>query len=97
MQILFILFFSFTCIVSGQIEPANGLRENPPKVWALNSATVYIEPGVMLEDATIIIRDGLIEKVGRNILIPNDATNIDMFGKTIYDPRFIEGKIGFST
>ena len=55
-------------ILPGQIEPPDGLRKNPPGVWALTNSTVYTEPGIMLENATIIIRDGLIENVRTIIL-----------------------------
>ena len=50
----------------------------------MTHAKVYIEPGSILDDATIIIRNGLIENVGRDIRIPKDATALDMSGKTIY-------------
>ncbi len=76
-------------VLLGQIEPSNGLRENPPGVWALINSTVHIEPGTVLENATIIIRDGLIQNVGTDINIPKDATTLDMSEKTIY-PGFID-------
>jgi len=71
------------------------LRENKPGVWALTHAKVYIEPGSILDDATILIRDGLIENVGRDIRIPKDATALDMSGKTIY-PGFIDSWVEIS-
>ena len=83
---LFILCASLT---SGQTEPPNGLRKNSPSVWALTGARVIPESEIVLENATIIIRDGLIENVGKGISIPKDAFLLDMKGKTIY-PGFIE-------
>ena len=71
------------------------MRENKPGVWALTHAKVYIEPGSILDDATILIRDGLIENVGRDIRIPKDATALDMSGKTIY-PGFIDSWVEIS-
>ena len=79
----------FIGILPGQIEPPDGLRENPPGVWALTNGTVHTEPGTILNNATIIIRDGFIEYVGTTIIIPGDATTLDMSGKTIY-PGFID-------
>lgn len=84
-----ILISTLLGIIAGQIEPPDGLRTNPPGVWALRGGTVYQEPETILESATIIIRDGLIENAGRDIKIPVDATILDMSGKTIY-PGFIE-------
>lgn len=67
-----------------QTRPAEGIRSNPPTVWALTNARVHSEPGVQIDKATIIIRDGLIEAVGDNIGIPADAGIIDLSGKTVY-------------
>ena len=58
MKLLFSLIFSSFTLLSGQIEPADGLRENNPGVWALTHAKVHTEPGTVLENATIVIRDG---------------------------------------
>ncbi|MBC8256051.1 MAG: amidohydrolase family protein [Candidatus Marinimicrobia bacterium] len=83
-------------LIFNQIEPVDGLRENPPRVWALTHAKVYIEPGTYLGNATIVIRDGFIENVGRDIRIPNDATVLDLTGKTIYS-GFIDSWVEIST
>ena len=61
----------------------------------MTHAKVYIEPGSILDDATILIRDGLIENVVRDIRIPKDATALDMSGKTIY-PGFIDSWVEIS-
>ena len=71
------------------------MRENKPGVWAFTHAKVYIEPGLILDDATILIRDGFIENVGREIRIPKDATVVDMSGKTIY-PGFLDSWVEIS-
>ena len=54
MQIFHSVVFCLIGVLIGQIEPAIGLRENPPGVWALSHAKVHIEPGTVLEDATIV-------------------------------------------
>ena len=95
MQIFHSLVFCLIGVLIGQIEPPDGLRENSPRVWAITHAKVHIEPGSVLEDAAIVIRDGLIEKVGREIRIPKDATILDMSGKTIY-PGFIDSWVEIS-
>ena len=77
------------CFLFGQIKPPDGLHENPPGVWALKGGKVFIEPGNVKENATIINRDGLIKKVGTNLKVPKDASILDMSGKTIY-PGFID-------
>ena len=89
MRIILSLMICFLGILPGQIKPTDGLRENPPRVWTLINSSVHTEPGQILEDAIIIIRDGIIENTGININIPADATILDMSGKTIY-PGFID-------
>ena len=73
-----------------QTEPVKDINRNNPRVWALKNAMVHTEPGDSIKDATIIIRDGLIERVGRYIKIPLDAYEIDLGGSHVY-PGFIDG------
>jgi hypothetical protein len=61
-----------------------GNRAVPPGVHALVGGKVVVKPGETLDSATILIRDGLIEKVGTNIPTPPDARVWDMKGLTIY-------------
>ena len=77
-------------ILIGQTEPVRDLHTNKPHVWALSNAMIHTEPGDSLKDATVIIRDGRIDKVGRYIKVPLDAYEIDLEGAHIY-PGFIDG------
>ena len=52
-------------ILVGQTEPVKDLHTNKPSVWALSNAMIHTEPGDSLKDATVIISDGRIDKVGR--------------------------------
>jgi imidazolonepropionase-like amidohydrolase len=61
-----------------------GNRAVPPGVHALIGGRVMVKPGETLDSATVLIRDGLIEKVGTNITAPPDARVWDMKGMTIY-------------
>ena len=83
------IFFLFSVILS-QTEPVVDIHRNDPRVWALSHAMVHTAPGDSIKDATIIVRDGKIEKVGRYIQIPLDAYEIDMEGAHIY-AGFIAG------
>ena len=69
--------------------PVTGLHTHTPRVHALVGATVVTSPKRTLENATIVIRNGLIESVGVNTDIPSDARVWDLKGKTIY-PGFID-------
>jgi hypothetical protein len=66
-----------------------GFRPLPLGTHALVGGKVVVKPGEELDAGTIIIRDGLIKAVGRNIPVPADARLWDMKGTTIY-AGFIE-------
>ena len=87
-KLLLVCFF--LSIIFAQTEPVKDLHQNDPRVWALTNAMVHTEPGDSIKQATIILRDGRIENVGRYIKIPLDAYEIDMKGAHIY-AGFIDG------
>jgi len=66
-----------------EILPA-GFRPPPPGVHALVGGKVVVKPGEMLEGATVLIRDGFIQAVGKELPLPADARVWDMSGRTIY-------------
>jgi imidazolonepropionase-like amidohydrolase len=65
-------------------RPVEGLRDNTPRSYALTGARVVIAPGQVLEQATIVIRDGTITDVRRDAAVPPDARVRPLEGKTIY-------------
>jgi imidazolonepropionase-like amidohydrolase len=90
------LIFSFFLLLGCafvKAEPTEvlppGFRPLPPGVHALVGGRVVVKPGQLLTNATIIIRDGFIEKVGADATVPPDARVWDMSGLTIY-PGFID-------
>jgi imidazolonepropionase-like amidohydrolase len=74
---------------SSRTEPVTGLRDNGPGFHALVGARVYTGPGQVLDSATVVIRNGVITAVGRNLRAPAGARVWDMKGQTIY-PGFID-------
>jgi imidazolonepropionase-like amidohydrolase len=74
---------------SSRIEPVTGLRSNSTGYHALTGARVVTAPGQVLEGATIVIRDGIITAVGRNLAAPAGARVHDLAGLTVY-PGFID-------
>jgi imidazolonepropionase-like amidohydrolase len=71
-----------------------GFRPVPVGVHALVAARVVVKPGKVLDPATVIIRDGYIEKVGKDLTPPADARVWDMKGQTIY-AGFIDPYVSF--
>jgi len=69
--------------------PRNGVYDEREGLYAFTNATIYTTYNQTIEDATLLIRDGKIEAVGKSVRIPNDAVVLDVEGKYIY-PSFIE-------
>jgi imidazolonepropionase-like amidohydrolase len=72
-----------------QTAPTVGLRDNPSGLHALTGARVVVSPGNVLENATVVIRDGVIEAVGADVAVPAGARPWDLSGRTIY-PGFLD-------
>ncbi len=56
----------------------------PPPYYAIHNVRVVSGAGAPVEGATVLIADGLIEAVGKNIKIPGDARVIDGQGLSLY-------------
>jgi imidazolonepropionase-like amidohydrolase len=74
---------------ASRTEPVVALRDNTPGVHAFTNARIVVAPGRVLERATLVVRNGLIEAVGANVSPPPDARVWDMNGRTLY-PGFID-------
>ncbi|MHB1167780.1 MAG: amidohydrolase family protein [Longimicrobiales bacterium] len=70
-------------------EPVVALRDNTPGVHAFTNTRIVVAPGRVLERATLVVRNGLVEAVGANVDVPADARVWDMSGRTLY-PGFID-------
>ena len=71
--------------------PIEGLRDATPRVHALVGGRVIAAPGQVIENGTVIIRDGMIEAVGADLPLPPDARVWSVRGRTIY-AGFIESE-----
>lgn len=67
----------------------NGVADNRSGAYAFTHATVHRDAKTVLDDATLLIRDGKIEALGNGIAVPSDAVVVDCKGKHIY-PSFID-------
>ena len=83
---------SFCVLVLGTL-PAHAQDYEVPTVtdtYALENARVVQAPGEVLESATVVVRDGLIDAVGRNVEVPYDARRIAADSLVVY-AGFIDG------
>ncbi|MBR9989523.1 MAG: amidohydrolase family protein [Gemmatimonadetes bacterium] len=65
-------------------EPVVALRDNAPGVHAFTGARIVVSPGRVLDNATLVVRDGVIEAVGTRVNVPADARVWPMAGRTLY-------------
>lgn len=79
--LILISILTFSTRVNAQVERNVGFE---PTAFALTQANVVTKPGTVLEGATVLIRDGLIEKIGVDLKIPFDAEVINCKGMLIY-------------
>jgi imidazolonepropionase-like amidohydrolase len=70
--------------LAAQTDPVLGLHENTPRVQAFTNGRIVVAPGTVLEEATLVVRDNTIVRVGTDVAIPKDAVVVDLQSKTIY-------------
>jgi imidazolonepropionase-like amidohydrolase len=91
MKILFTLplFFCFAALYGQPTFPLNDVADNRTGKYAFTHATLVQNPRTIINDATLIIENGLIVGVGTGLSVPPDAVEINCRQKFIY-PSFID-------
>lgn len=69
--------------------PRNDVKDDRSGTYAFTNATIFINATTKIEGATLLVRDGKIEKSGKGLAVPAGYTSIDLKGKFIY-PSFID-------
>lgn len=78
--------------VQAQPAPERGPRHVDPRWHAITGATVIPRPGESIENATIVIRNGIVRSVVANGDAPAGARVHDLAGHTIY-AGFLESHV----
>ncbi len=79
------MFFVVNPIIKAQTTfTQNGPIEPKQAYAAYTHATVYVNPNTIIKNATVIIKQGIIESVIENGSIPVNAIEINSTGKTFY-------------
>ncbi|MBX2842872.1 MAG: amidohydrolase family protein [Flammeovirgaceae bacterium] len=71
------------------IYPVNNVRDNRPEVYFLKNATIFKDYETKLENASLLIEEGIVKAIGADISAPKGTREIDLKGKFIY-PAFID-------
>ncbi len=86
---LLIFMCSFSLFAQDYFPSNTGVKSKNTNYTALTNATIYVSPTEVLNNATLLIKDGKVVNVGTSVNIPKNTTTIDVSGKTIY-PSFID-------
>lgn len=84
------LLMSLICgVISQETFPVNGVYDVRHTQHAFINAKVYVTPDLVLDSATLLIKDGKVVSVGKTVVLPADAVIHDCKGRVIY-PSFID-------
>ena len=93
-QMVVILVVALHAVVTAQLKPAVGIRQNTPDVHALVNVRIITSPGKVIDKGTLVMRDGIITAVGAKAVVPADARVWDFAGMTVY-PGLIDAYSDF--
>ena len=71
------------------IPKNDGVKTNTSNYTAFTNAKIYITPTQIVDNGTLLIKDGKVVASGNNVSVPKNTVTVDVSGKTIY-PSFIE-------
>ena len=69
--------------------PQNGVYDEREDHYAFTGARIFVRSGQILDSATLIIKAGKIQAIGKNLALPKDAIHLPLDGRYLY-PAFIE-------
>ena len=66
--IVFLICWCSAFAASAQVTyPTNGAPDQHKNAFALTNATIQTDPSTVLEDATLVVRNGKVVAVGSNV------------------------------
>jgi len=82
-----IFFLTIISVLAVAVHSQSNVLPAPPQkgMMYIKNATIHVGNGTVIENGVIQIRDGKIEKVGKDISVPAGETNVvDAKGKQVY-------------
>lgn len=76
-------------VLSQETFPVNGVTDKRHLTYAFINATIHLNSEQTLSNATMLVKDGVIEQVGAGIVVPAHAIVKDLKGRNIY-PAFVD-------
>lgn len=87
--LLIALCFASSLLAQDYFPTNSGVKATAKGPVAFTNATIHVNANTIIEDATLVIKDGKITAVGKSVAIPKNAVEFNLNGKHIY-PSFID-------
>ncbi|MBR9756501.1 MAG: amidohydrolase family protein [Algicola sp.] len=87
--LLFACLCCFTFYAQEYFPKNDGVKAKNTNYTALTNAKIYVTHNQVVDNGTLLIKDGKIVASGESVTIPKNSVVIDLKGKTIY-PSFID-------
>ena len=87
--ILIVLFSSLSLQAQEYFPKNDGVKTSDENYTAFTNAKIFITPTDVIENGTLLIKNGKVVASGANVTVPKNSLTVDLDGKHIY-PSFIE-------
>jgi len=87
--LLLIFFVMGAKVFSQETFPRNDVKDKRTGAFAFTNATIFLDYKTRVDNATLLVRDGKVERSGAGISVPAGYTTVDLKGKYIY-PSMID-------
>lgn len=86
---LLLFLCSFSLLAQEYFPKNDGVKSVNSNYTAFTNAKIYITPSQVIDNGTLLIKDGKVVASGAQVSIPKNTTVINVVGKSIY-PSFID-------
>ncbi len=86
---LITLMCTLTLSAQDYFPKNDGVVANNTNYTAFTNAKIFVTPTQIIENGTLLIKDGKVVSTGTSVTIPKNSNVIDVLGKSIY-PSFID-------
>lgn len=83
------LMCSFSLFAQDYFPSNSGVKSDNSNYMAFTNAKIHVSPTKVIENGTLLIKDGKVVNVGKSVNLPSNTTKVDLSGKSIY-PSFID-------
>jgi len=99
-ELVFFLFLLSQVIYAQQdYSPVTGVSDKRPEIYGFKNARVVVDYQTTMDNTDLLVSEGRILSVGKNISFPKGTIVFDLTGKSVY-PSFVDvyaGNYGIKT